>query len=657
MGAEEQEAKELARKRGPGTHVRVIGGSRDLARRVQKELAPSDPRPSNVDERVEDDVAFEQSGAIEPPYPPDRLLMEFENSNALRQNVDAYAQNIDGFGWRVEPIFDLDDEGIDEKIADAIFLDAEWQAARDGEDFDDSFEATPEMVAEAKEIIRRRMRQERARLDLFFDFCCSDRSFTQLRKDSRQDQEIIGHSWWELRRNLGGKLVAFSYVPSFTVRAVNIADDIVEREMPVKVSPVRWGARTELTRAKRWVQVIPGSGRVIFFKEHGDNRLISNCSGKPYPDLETMREEEPEAWPASELVQFRIHSSRSACYGVPRWIGNLKSVLGSRKAETVNLLYFNNKSVPPLALLVSGGSVTQETVNRLEDYVKNELHGDEANFHKILIIEAEPAGSAMDPLNSGKIRVELVPLTKAIHNDALFMKYIAAGRDMIGESMRNPKIVRGATDQINRATAQAALEFAESQVYAPERQGFDWWMNRFIFPELGITFWAFRSNSPVSTDLDAAKAITDLTKAAVLTPEEARRLTARVFNIELPKIDAAWVKQPLQLSLAGELMNPDSNGMSNGEMENAMSSDAKEMMKIIQHARRTGQDPVDAVARLFELREAAVEKIRAQANADFDHTKEIDEILFGEAEEVSMKWPGKIDQYFTPAKESDDAKD
>ena len=42
------------------------------------------------------------------------------------------------------------------------------------------------------------------------------------------------------------------------------------------------------------------------------------------------------------------HSPRSP-YGVPRWVGTLLSVLGSRQMEEVNYLYFENKSVPPMA--------------------------------------------------------------------------------------------------------------------------------------------------------------------------------------------------------------------------------------------------------------------------------------------------------------------
>ena len=63
-------------------------------------------------------------------------------------------------------------------------------------------------------------------------------------------------------------------------------------------------------------------------------------------------EADPEDGPATELLHFALHSPRSP-YGVPRWIGNLLSVLGSRQMEEVNYLYFSNKSVPPLALLAA----------------------------------------------------------------------------------------------------------------------------------------------------------------------------------------------------------------------------------------------------------------------------------------------------------------
>lgn len=653
MGLED-EARAIAKRRG-AVAVRVIGEDFEtrFATRVSKELTATDPQPSNVELQVDESAVFSRAAAIEPPYDPERLLIEFENSNALRQNVDAYSQNVDGFGYRFEPTLDLDADDVDSVISNALVIDKFEQSQREMAEFDWNYEPTPEEIETMKKMIRRRMELEKGKLDLFFAFSVSDRSFTELRKNSRMESEIIGHGFWEIRRNLGGRLAAFGYVPSYTVRAVDLgSDDVIEREVPIKVSPIRWGTRRELHRAARWVQIVPGE-QPLYFKEFGDPRIISARTGQVHKSVDDMREKEgDDARPATELAQpFRVHSPRSGHYGVPRWIGNLKSVLGSKKAEMVNLLYFNNKSVPPLAVLVSGGSLSESAVDRIKDYVENELKGDESNFHKILVIEASPASAPMefDTLNSGKVRIEIVPLTSAIHNDALFMKYISVGRDMIGESMRNPKIVRGSTDQVNRATAQAALEFAEAQVYQPERAGFDWWINRFVMPELSILFWEFHSNSPVSTDLDTAKAIVELTKVGVLTPAESRRLTSRVFNVDLRNIKAAWVNQPLQLTLAGILMEDGSmsTGLVEHDVDSALTGSSKMLAKVVREARKNKRDVVDEVAKLIDLRSRLVEGERTRAHDELIKTKQTDDGT--PPEEVVLKVPGSIDQYFTPS--------
>ncbi|MFP2964097.1 hypothetical protein ACLEPN_41900 [Myxococcus sp. 1LA] len=71
----------------------------------------------------EESVAFSEAGALQPPYEPEALCLLVEHSNSLRQNVDAYATNIDGFGYRFEPAIDFDADGAQEKVADAMALE------------------------------------------------------------------------------------------------------------------------------------------------------------------------------------------------------------------------------------------------------------------------------------------------------------------------------------------------------------------------------------------------------------------------------------------------------------------------------------------------------------------------------------------------------
>jgi hypothetical protein len=113
-------------------------------------------------------------------------------------------------------------------------------------------------------------------------------------------------------------------------------------------------------------------------------------------------------------------------------------------------------------------------------------------------------------------------------------------------------MLRGDIRDFNRSTAEAAIEFAESQVFGPERDEFDFAINRKILTSFGIRFWRFKSNAPATRNAkDLSVMIGTLTDAGVLTPGEARDLSQMVFNRELKKLTAPWTTQPISLTQAG----------------------------------------------------------------------------------------------------------
>ena len=61
-------------------------------------------------------------------------------------------------------------------------------------------------------------------------------------------------------------------------------------------------------------------------------------------------------------------------------------MLGNRQSEEGNFIYFENRSVPPLAVLVSGGRLNSDSVKSLEDHIRNNIKGSRNN-HKILILK------------------------------------------------------------------------------------------------------------------------------------------------------------------------------------------------------------------------------------------------------------------------------
>ncbi|MFZ5787446.1 MAG: phage portal protein [Acidobacteriota bacterium] len=490
-------------------------------------------------------AAFVSAGALEPPYDPEALCLLTEHSNSLRQNVDAYATNIDGFGHRFEPAIDFDADDAEGRIADSIYI--ERMAARDRGELpaDAALQPTAEEVAERMRELVQLARLERAHLESFFDFCCFDHSFVDLRRRTRQDLEVTGNAFWEVLRDGRGEIARLVYVPSYSVRLLPLDETPVEVEDRVRVSSVSFDKVSTRRRLRRYVQ-IQGVERV-YFKSLGDPRIVSRRTGRVFDDAGSLGDTDPTDGPATELVHFSVHSPRSP-YGVPRWVGTLLAVLGSRQMEEVNYLYFENKSVPPLALLVSGGRLSEASVPRIERFIEENLKG-KANFHKILILEAE-GGSGTSETTRAKI--ELRPLTDAQQQDALFQLYDERNIDKVGSAFRLPRLLRGESKDFNRATAESALRFAEDQVFQPERDEFDFLMNRRLLADMGIRFWRFRSQTPVTRDPERMTDMVEkLVRVGVLTPEEGRLLAGDIFNREFRKLGDDWTKRPITLTLAG----------------------------------------------------------------------------------------------------------
>lgn len=569
-GEADQKARELLT--APLMHTYVLDGRQGDERQDLAKAAGDEVQRSNVIQSLDEtERAFTLAGAIEPPYNPATLTALFEHSNSLRQNIDAYAANIDAPGHRFDPVIDLDGTEATERLAHAMRVERDriLSAIPDDPAYQQlAGEPTEAEVAIRATALRVQMREERSMLENFFDYCCEDMSFVRLRRQTRQDLEVMGNGYWEVLRNGLRKVSQFTYIPGFTIRLLPLDSTYTKVQTLRKTSDLDYESVEVQKRFRHYIQVY--ETRVVHFKEFGDSRVMSRKTGAIFQTVEELCAHDTDDGPATELLHFRIHNPRSA-YGVPRWTGNLLSVLGSRQAEEVNYLYFENKSVPPLALLVSGGRVTQDTVNRLQDYIENEIKG-KKNWHKILILEAEPApGSPLE--NSGRMKIELRPLTAAQHNDALFLDYDERNMDKVGQAFRLPRLLRGDVRDFNRATADAALEFAETQVFAPEREDFDFMVNRKILPAIGARFHRFRSNAPsIRNPSDLATIIESL--APALTVDEQRQLAAGVFNREFKRLDADWTKQPMPLTLAEVAAGVRSSGAAEQSPEEGTSNEA-----------------------------------------------------------------------------------
>lgn len=422
---------------------------------------------------------------------------------------------------------------------------------------EDANSVSDQEIDEVRQMLQMELRREGFIFDAWFANCCSDRSFVQLRRDVRED--IKSHGWGciEFMRNHYGELKRLSYIPGYTIRPMVDPGELVDVAENDSVTPLSKD-REVLVKRRFSVYVQIMGGRKVYFKSPRDPRVVSRTTGKIYKDLRALRRpidaeppgEGPDATPANELLYLSDHDPRSPT-PPPVWIGNLVSVLGGREADETNYFYLADKAIPAGLVFVHGGRVPKGTRQRLESRIKNELAGARGTG-KFLVVEAIPSQGGTADERSVLPSVTFQSLRDAQTSDALFTTYDERTSDRIGASFRLSPMLRGYTpSSLNRATAYAAMEFSEQQVFQPEREEFDWIVNRYIMPEIGIRFLRFKSNSPPTRSAEeVGKLIQQTAPHGAWTPNEAREVVGDVMNTELAKIEEAWADEPMVLTLA-----------------------------------------------------------------------------------------------------------
>jgi PBSX family phage portal protein len=453
------------------------------------------------------------TGAIEPPFDPLGLIALDETSNQLSQNISTYSINIDGFGWRLK-----------------VRKDCEL-AARDNPDF------------------KAKIDEEHSRFHELLTYIDYDEnSFVKLRKNTRSDLERTGNAYWEVLRDRKGRVCSLRLIPSGTMRLTP------KGEQAVLVKRARHRGKGEDThigyvnvyrRFRRFVQArfTSGSSAIVrYFREYGDPRPLDAITG--------VREDEAEVKvPATEIIHHSIYSSRSP-YGVPRYIGNILSAFGSRKSEEINYTTFTNNNVPSMALMISNGSATEGTVDRLKSFIETSIQGSD-NFSKILLIEADPLDDDGD-----NVRIELKPLTKDQHTDALFQEYDLNNQKKIRGAFRLPPALNGATDDYTRSTIETSRKLADEQVFQPERDDEDFGINKVLMDE-GMLYHEFKTRTPnVTNDQDLIAIVAGAERSGAMTPRIARGILEDILNQDLPEHTADYdLDVPFSLSMAEAVKN------------------------------------------------------------------------------------------------------
>jgi PBSX family phage portal protein len=520
--AANRQATDKVKKRRPGPEPELISAKEFVDTRKAKEAEEHEievrkanaasGKPSDYNALNDEPLSalLAAGKIIEPPFDMLTLAMLPEHSSELRPCIEAMETNIESYGHRFVSRLKKDEEA-------------------------DKAKSNDQQVKEAS--------LELAKLQTFFAWCTTE-SFTQFRRKLRNDLESTGNYYYEVVRNKMGEIQSFVHIPSYQMRLAVQDDDstpctrrIIQFQSDGSTKLIEIEDRRRFrafvqTRSihRKTLHTLEGY-KVRWFREFGDPRPLNKDTG----DRGTASKPVPKRQQASEIIHFRLYSPRSP-YGLPRYIGNLISIMGDRAAEEINYITFRNNNVPSMAILVSNGFLTQGTITRIKQFVESQIQGSD-NYSKFLIVEAEtPEEDGED--TTAHVKIEMKPLTEVQHKDALFQNYSEKNREKIRLSFRLPAMFIGQDAGYNRATAEAGRILADEQLFAPERDGFDDIINRFILPELGIRHYTFKSNSPNTTDnAQLVKILAGAEKTGGMTPRIARQVLQGILGRDLPEFE------------------------------------------------------------------------------------------------------------------------
>jgi capsid portal protein len=515
--------------------------------RVRVELVKLDggarPLASNaLAEKARDALGWEGTGAIPPPHDPDDCWAWFSASPIIRPNVDALAVNKHGFGYRLVPEIDLQAKDADEQIRVSIIAE---KLARG-----DLPSVTPEETAGRRAQIEIEAPIEKAQVEANIRNLGGDVSFMSLCIKTSRRMEVAGNAYWEILRDQARVPARATLLSETTVRLCRRDTRRSTVERRERVSPIAFRDVSERVHLRKYVQLQDGAEKV-WFKEMDDSRIMSSATGNTFASEAAMREAEPGVDAATEILHFKsdMCDVPTSDYGVPRWLGAIRGVVGTRWSEEANEQLLSDGGYPDGFIAVSGGHAAEDLAEQVKNFIRERRDSREA-WRPMVLTATGAAGTVDQGRQGATAKITWVPLRDP-QTDAMFQAYEEKCARKVQQQYRLPDIMVGRSEESNKAQADAARDMAEEQVFVIERAAFDATVNR-LLQAMGVRYWRFVSNGPKTTDPPVVvEMIAKLCAAGVITPHEARELAMDALGSPLDRSWAAWKGLPLEYAKLG----------------------------------------------------------------------------------------------------------
>ncbi|MES1049339.1 phage portal protein [Bacillus thuringiensis] len=428
------------------------------------------------------------NGIIEPPYRIEDLQQIRENSTILGQCIDAYKRNIAGFGHEMQ-YKQNDAEETDDMKKEWSFVDTE--------------------------------------IIPFFSF---EKPFKEILEVAIDDRETTGNGYIEVIRNASNQPDQLANMLPQHMRITRKDEELQDVKYLVNNKNI-----IRKKKFRQYVQIVDNNP--IYFKEFGDPRFLNKKTGK-------FSKESFGGDNATEILHFKIGNGP---YGIPRWVSHVVHMVGARKAEELNLRYFKQGRHVPMAMIIKNGLLDDDSEAALADYATS-IEGED-NQHKFLLLQLK-AGEDEATGEPVPADIEIKSLADILQNDALFLEYDDKSRQKVQSAFRLPDIYVGYSRDFNRATADAAREITEEQVFEPERNSLEFIINNILLLPYELKHVYVNLRKPESSNTeDMVKILDILSKYGGTTFNDLREVAAKVLNKDLEPFEAEEASQPIALVL------------------------------------------------------------------------------------------------------------
>ena len=433
---------------------------------------------------------------ITPPVDLKGYKVIADESTIIPQCRTAYKTNIAGFGISVQYKDDYDDE-------------------------------TPEMKAEYDRVLN------------IVECLNLDKDVKEVFEDLIDLKETYGIAYLEVIRNNKGEVVQIELI-----KDVETIEKTCELEPAVDIIIHHNGV--DIPYKKKYCKYRQTkNGKTVYFKEMGDPRLMDAITGEYIKEGAECKRE------ANEILEFAIGVST---YGQPRWYGDILTIDGAKRAENLNNNYFRKGRHTPLAIVVNGGTLSDDSYTKLQEYIDG-IEGENGQ-HAFLLLEVEnnDEGTAFE--EDKKPSVELKDLSPILQKDELFQEYIDNHRRKVQSAFRLPDLYVGYTQDYNRATANAAMEVTEQQVFIPERKSLAWQIKNKLLADYNFKYCEIVFNAPDLSNVDdLAQILTVVKDAGGLTPNKAKDILYGLLGETSEDYEGEWGNIPLNAASVAGLAN------------------------------------------------------------------------------------------------------